>query len=156
MAYYQPSYLPQSYSAYQTSYQPAVQQPVMVAGNSYAPPPTAGPEWKWVDGEIGARAYQIPPGTPPGATIPLWDTNDMVIYLKSTNAMGMPNPLQKLRYYPESDPKQALPQGQSGETKAEEMPRMDESKFVTKEEFEKMKHEIEDILTTPNRKGANI
>lgn len=154
MAYYQPSYLQQSYSPYSASYQPAIQQPVTMPGTSYAPPQTSGPEWKWVDGEIGARAYQIPPGTPPGATIPLWDTNDMVIYLKSTNAMGMPNPLQKLRYYPETDKQQALPQGQSGDTATNEMP-YEEAKYVTRDEFEKMKQEIEDILTAPKSKRGD-
>ena len=150
MAYYQPGYFPQSYSSFPVGYQP-VQQPVNTQ-TSYAPSQT-GPGWIWVDGEIGARAYQIPQGTPPGTTIPLWDTNDMLIYLKSTNAMGMPNPIQRLRYYPEEEKKQALPQGQSGDDKPEkEATHVDESRFVTKEEFEKMKHEIEDMLTTPTKK----
>lgn len=143
MAYYQPNYYQQSYTPTQPVYQTAMQQPM--SGQVPYTPQQPGPGWIWVDGEIGARAYQIPAGTPPGVTIPLWDTNDMVIYLKSTNAMGMPNPIQRLRYYPEEEKKQALPQGQSGDNKTQE-----ESKFVTKEEFEKMKQEIEDMLTSPS------
>ena len=53
---------------------------------------------KWVDGEVGAKAYQMPAGWPPNQPIDLWDTNDTVIYLKSINPMGMPNPLQKVHY----------------------------------------------------------
>ena len=53
---------------------------------------------KWVDGEVGAKAYQMPSGWPPNTPIALWDTNDTVIYLKSINPMGMPNPLQKAHY----------------------------------------------------------
>lgn len=52
----------------------------------------------WVDGEIGAKAYQMPPGWPANTPLPMWDTNDTIIYLKSTNQLGMPNPLQKIHY----------------------------------------------------------
>ena len=52
----------------------------------------------WVDGEVGAKAYQLPPGWPANTPLALWDTNDTVIYLKSTNQMGMPNPLQIAHY----------------------------------------------------------
>lgn len=44
----------------------------------------------WVDGEIGARAFQMPSGAT--GPIALWDTNDTVVYLKSCNQAGMPNP----------------------------------------------------------------
>lgn len=143
MAYYPASYYPQYNStAYPTSFQQAPMNNQM----SYAPPQQNNPGWVWVDGEIGARAYQIPAGTAPGVTIPLWDTNDMVIYLKSLNNMGMPNPIQKLRYYPEEN---AAQKRLSGDDKPEEA-KQDTSQFVTKDEFEQMKREIEDILTAPS------
>lgn len=150
MAYYPMVSYPQNYGTsynYSQSYQP---QPAMQ--QSMTPMQQNGPGWIPVDGEVGAKAYQIPPGTPPGTTIPLWDINDMVIYLKSVNQMGVPNPLQKLRYYPESDPKMLASQTQAMSGDANNEQKIDESKFVTKEEFEKMKHEIEDLLTSPNRK----
>jgi hypothetical protein len=53
---------------------------------------------KWVDGEAAAKAYQLPAGLPPNKPIALWDTNDTIIYLKSVNQMGMPNPLQRVHY----------------------------------------------------------
>ncbi len=143
MAYPTPYYT----QGYNNQYPISYQQPPISNQISYAAQPQTDIGWKWVDGEVGARAYQIPPGTPAGVTIPLWDTNDMVIYLKSTNAMGMPNPLQKLRYYPEESQQ---PKHLSGETKPEEQ-KPDESKFVTKEEFEKMKREIEEIITAPSK-----
>lgn len=152
MAYYPMSYSPQNYGASYSTMQ-SYQQPMMqqsMAGTMPVPQQT-GPGWICVDGEVGAKAYQIPPGTPPGTTIPLWDINDMVIYLKSVNQMGMPSPLQKLRYYPENDQKMLASQNQSGENKQNEQ-KIDESRFVTKDEFEKMKHELEDLLTSPNRK----
>ena len=59
----------------------------------------------WVDGEVGAKAFQLPSGWPMNTPYPLWDTNDPIIYLKSTNQMGMPNPLQKLHYTMDEQPK---------------------------------------------------
>ena len=52
----------------------------------------------WVDGEAAAKAYQMPTGWPANTPLALWDTNDTIIYLKSTNQMGMPNPLQIAEY----------------------------------------------------------
>jgi len=77
--------------------------------------------------------------------VPLWDTNDTVIWLKSMNPMGMPNPLQRIRYQMEEAAPQMLPAGQSGDSK----PDKEEGKYITREEFEKMKHELEDLLTSP-------
>ena len=57
-----------------------------------------GPGLIWVDGEVGAKAFQIPAGWPANQPIALWDTNDTTIYLKSVNQFGMPNPLQKAHY----------------------------------------------------------
>ena len=51
-----------------------------------------------MDGEAAAKAYQLPAGWPANTPIALWDTNDTIIYLKSTNQMGMPNPLQIAEY----------------------------------------------------------
>ena len=145
MAYYPMSYYPQNYgTSYNTSQ--SYQQPMMQQSMASPMPYTQqsnGPGWICVDGEVGAKAYQIPPGTPPGTTIPLWDINDMVIYLKSVNQMGMPSPLQKLRYYPENEQKMI-----SSESRSDE-----DSKYVTKAEFEKMKQDIEDMLTAPNQQS---
>ncbi len=41
----------------------------------------------WVQGEAGAKSYMVAPNT----TVQLWDSEDMVIYLKSADASGMPS-----------------------------------------------------------------
>lgn len=41
----------------------------------------------WVQGEAGAKSYFVPPNT----TVQLWDSEAQVIYLKSTDASGMPS-----------------------------------------------------------------
>ena len=84
----------------------------------------------WVDGEVGAKAYQLPAGWPANTPIALWDTNDTVIYLKSINQMGMPVPLQKAHY------KLEQAQSSSGE--------MDE-KYVTKDEIRELRDAIEKL-----------
>lgn len=123
----------------------------------------------WVDGEVGAKAFQLPSGWPSNTPLPLWDTNDTVIYLKSTNPMGMPNPLQKIHYTMDEMQKTPMMQQSSGQAAlpAPEQGNQEMTGYVTKDDFEKMKQEIRETLadaigntqngqasTTTNRKGA--
>ena len=41
----------------------------------------------WVQGEAGAKSYLVAPNT----TVQLWDSEAQVIYLKSSDASGMPS-----------------------------------------------------------------
>lgn len=41
----------------------------------------------WVQGEAAAKSYLVAPGS----TVPLWDSEEKVIYLKSADAAGMPS-----------------------------------------------------------------
>lgn len=52
----------------------------------------------WVQGETGAKSYQVVPNT----TVALWDSEDKRIFLKSSDAMGMPS-MKKLRYVIEDE-----------------------------------------------------
>ena len=102
----------------------------------------------WVDGEVGAKAYQLPPNWPANQPIALWDTNDTVIYLKSINPMGMPNPLQKAFYKLE---------GMNSGEKVSGHAEPDMSEYVRKEDLDKMKHELMetiDGLSISGRKAA--
>lgn len=82
----------------QMSYAQPAQMPVQQPQPQLTPMQNNG--MIWVDGEIGAKAYQLNGQTGPVA---LWDTNDQIIYLKSVNQMGMPNPLQKIRWKMEDE-----------------------------------------------------
>lgn len=112
---------------------------------SYSPPPQQQSQpvqgMIWVDGEVGAKAFQMPQGWPAGAWIPLWDTNDTVIYLKSTNQMGMPNPLQKIHYTMEENKNQSM------------LPAPETQNYVTKNELEQMKNELKELLKQ-NQNGS--
>ena len=98
----------------------------------------------WVDGEIGAKAYQMPAGWPANQPVALWDTNDTVIYLKSTNPMGMPLPLQKAHYTLETVHSGEKTSGYSGDAEKAVVPDM--SEYVKKTDLEKMKQDLMDTI----------
>ena len=149
MAYpytYQNPYMPQQLS-YGTNpqLQTPYQQPMQMQ-QSYAQPPVKCMEW--VEGEIGAKAFQMPQGWPANTPIPLWDSTDTVIYLKSVNQMGVPNPMTKIKYTIEEQQNQMmLPQGQSqqsGNMSGTNQPDM--SQYVTKNDLEQMKKELKEAM----------
>ena len=107
---------------------------------------------KWVDGEVGAKAYQMPAGWPPNTPIALWDTNDTVIYLKSINPMGMPNPLQKAHYKLENY--QSVSPMKSGDS--EPVHTHDLSEYVKKSDLEKMKQDLMDTIGSMNTSGTGV
>ena len=65
---------------YPQQYQIPVQQPAPPQNQSRSNPMI------WVQGETGAKSYLMEPNM----TLPLWDSEAQVIYLKSTDASGMP------------------------------------------------------------------
>lgn len=103
----------------------------------------------WVDGEVGAKAYQLPANLPPNQPIALWDTNDTVIYLKSVNPMGMPNPLQKAHYTLEEH--RGTGPARSGDAPVQAEPMTD---YVKKEDMERMKQELMEAINGLNVSGA--
>ena len=82
----------------------------------------------WVQGETGAKSYLLSPNT----TLPLWDSEAQVIYLKSSDASGMPS--MKILDYTIRDT--SLPQNQ---VQIMEEPK---TEYVTKEEFAKFEKDI--------------
>ena len=105
----------------------------------------------WVDGEVGAKAYQLPQGLPANQPVALWDTNDTIIYLKSINPMGMPNPLQKAHYTLE-EYKSTSGTVRSGSP--EPVPVMpDMSEYVRKEDLERIKQDLMDSIKSTNVSG---
>lgn len=74
-----------AYTGFPATYQPMYYQPQYQAPSQ----PSAAPQTNviWVQGEAAARGYLMAPNT----TLPLWDSEANVIYLKSTDAAGMPS-----------------------------------------------------------------
>ena len=104
----------------------------------------------WVDGEVGAKAFQLPQGLPANQPVALWDTNDTVIYLKSVNQFGMPNPIQKARYKLEGVKSGEAAQAFSGELERKDP---DLTQYVKKEDLERMKQDLMDTIGQMNVSG---
>lgn len=144
-------------NSYQQQYSQAYQQPYQQPAISYSQPQQTRVGIEWVDGEVGAKAFQLPAGWPANAPMPLWDTNDTVIYLKSINQMGMPNPLQKVRYTMEEQPRMSAAMSSQGALPAgdnvqQTHPIPDMSNYVRKDELQEIKEELKAAITSA---GAN-
>ena len=99
---------------------------------------------EWVEGEVGAKAFQMPQGWPANQPIPLWDSTDTIIWLKSWGPMGIPNPMQKLKYVmPEQQNQPLLTNGQSGSPNPEnQQTQADTSNFATKDDINALREEV--------------
>lgn len=142
--YYNPyNFYPQTYLNQAYGMQPQMPQ------QSYGQQPqNQGPKMmEWVEGEVGAKAFQMPNGWPANSPIPLWDSTDTVIYLKSWGPMGIPNPMQKLRYEMPEQQNHFLGNngegGQSGSVNASQM----SGNYATKDDLENMKKEIREMIS---------
>lgn len=93
---------------------------------------------EWVDGEVGAKAFQMPQGWPPETPIALWDNSEKRIWLKSWNNMGMPNTMQELNYEIKERTNPAL---LPGNISGDDMP------YVTKADFDQFKQELRDMVS---------
>lgn len=94
---------------------------------------------KWVDGEVGAKAFQMPTGWPINTPIALWDSTEKKIFLKSWNQMGMANPMQELDYTIKEQPNPMLLENMSGK---------DMGQYATKHELEELRNEVHNLVET--------
>ena len=87
----------------------------------------------WVQGIAGAKSYLVAPNT----TVQLWDSEAQTIYLKSADASGMPS-MKIIDYTIRDTNTPATPiNTNSNPTNAE---------YVTKNEFDLFKNEVNKIL----------
>lgn len=88
----------------------------------------------WVQGETGAKSYLMAPNT----TLPLWDSERQTVYLKSTDASGMPS--MKILDYTIRDETTSnnVPISQSNDR---------EQDFVTHEELKKFEDKVATIIS---------
>ena len=89
----------------------------------------------WVQGEEGMKSYHVGPNT----TIPLWDSENQTIYLKSTDAMGRPT-VKYIDYTVKEEQKSA------SEPNAE---------YVTKNEFNRLSSQLSDIANQLKQLKSN-
>lgn len=108
-----------------------------------------------VDGELAARAWQIPNNLPPNTIIPLWDLDGQHVYFKSVDAYGRMNPIKKGKIVFEEDSTPANLPNVSQQSAPVEIPDM--SKYLTKADFESFKTEIKNMIQSihQNQNGSN-
>lgn len=98
----------------------------------------------WVQGEAGAKAYNVPAGS----TILLMDSETPRFYIKSTSANGIPMKLRMFDYSEILDQSQAypsVPDAVSGQNAAT-------AEFATKDDLNELKKLIEERL--PDRRDS--
>ena len=81
---------------------------------------------QWVQGEAGAKAYPIAPGS----TVLLMDSESSVFYIKSSDATGIPQPLRAFDY---------TERIREGSTSVSDVD------YVTRKEFDELKKMIDDL-----------
>lgn len=156
------SYYNNPYNLYPASYanqmgysgmaMPQVQPPVMQQNMPQQPQLKA---MEWVEGEIGAKAFQMPVGWPANQPIPLWDSTDTVIWLKSWGPMGIPNPLLRIPYEnPQQQNQMFLGNGQSGATEPAN-PQPDMSNYATKDDIDSLREEVRMLRQHNNQRNQN-
>lgn len=114
------NYFPVGYQPYQMSYQQPFMTPQQITPQ---PTQTNSSGIVWVQGEAGAKAYPVAPGT----SLLLMDSEREQFYLKSTDVSGMPMPLRLFTY------KEVVAQPTTESSSKNEV---DLSNYITREELD--------------------
>ena len=118
---------------YQQPYSPTFTPYNSYSTMSYSKAPNASTTltWQWIQGGVEtAKNWNVSPGT----TVALWDSNEQVIYLKSTDTTGRPT-IKTLDYT----------------IREENLPTGD---YVTRADFEKLSKSLEELRSKINSKEA--
>lgn len=92
----------------------------------------------WVQGEAGAKSYLVANGN----TVPLWDSENQTVYIKTVDASGMPS-MRVLDYTERTAPR--MPQN---ETKRAEQD------YVTRGEYNALAERVGALESVPAKKKA--
>ena len=112
-----------------------MQQPVIPGAVQPQPtPPSPQSNPIWVQGEEGAKAFMVAPGS----SVMLMDSENTVFYLKSSDQSGMPLPLRIFDYTERT----------SNQPKQPPAPQFDPSQFITRDELENI---LAERLKKPTR-----
>ena len=135
---YQPTYTGTPNVAYGTPNYNITTTPAIVPNQQYQ---EQKDNINWVQGEAGAKSFFVPSGK----SVMLMDSEESVFYIKSVDASGVPLPL-RIFDYKERD----VQENKSMQDAPQEIPQVDMSDYITREEFEKRINGLRN-----NRKGHN-
>lgn len=134
---YQP--MPQPYADRLAQLQNQYNQAVNIPQMQTVPQSQVNQGLLWVSGEVGAKSYLVAPNS----TVLLMDSDSSRFYLKSADNAGMPS----LRIFEYSEVTNTT-------TTSVNAPNLDENvlndKFVTREEYEGLKRQYENIMERLN------
>lgn len=126
-----------AYNYFPQTYQTPVYYPTQ--SNAFPTQPNVGTNANaliWVQGEGAAKSYPVAPNT----SVPLWDSEQNVVYIKSADASGMPS-IKVLDYtVRENAPRTAEIQPQAD--------------FVTRNELADVQKEIDSLKSKFERRGG--
>lgn len=123
MPSYNNSYYPATYQSpvgYPQYAQAAMPQ-VQIPQASYMSQQQGNNGLIWVQGEVGAKAYPVPPNS----SLLLMDSENSRFYIKSTDASGMPMKLRSFTYTEDVEPQASY-----------SAPVIEEKDYLTRQEFE--------------------
>lgn len=86
----------------------------------------------WVQGEAGAKSYIIAKGN----TVPLWDSENQTVYIKSVDASGIPS--MKVLDYVERD--------MTAQKSAQKQAEINLDEYVTRKEFDDLTAKFESLM----------
>lgn len=122
----QPTFIPQ---------QPQMQTPVMPQMQTTQS--SSGSNLTWVQGESAAKSYPVQPGQ----SILLMDSENPVMYIKSTDQSGMPLPLRIFDYT----------ERKNEHTTNSNIVTTKDADYVSRSEFDAFKSEIQGALRQPRQ-----
>lgn len=136
--------MPGYYNPYMSAY------PTGYAGfNSYSNPVQVvqPPFMINVDGEVGAKSWQLSVTPQPNMIIPLFDIDGEHVYFRSYDAYGRMNPMRKGRIVFDDDSEIRASVSQAA------LPDM--SSYATKEDLNAILKELQDLKRQNNQNGNN-
>lgn len=108
-------------------YQPYPDQLAQLRNNQYVPPQNAGGSINWVQGEAGAKAWLVNPGT----SVLLMDSETQRFYIKTSDTAGMPT--MRVFEYKEITGMPVQETTQNSDS------------FVTRKEFEELRRKLDEL-----------
>lgn len=122
------------------------QQPVQPMQQSFANTPAMIPQKPaFVDGEMAARAFQLPENWPPMVPLYLWDVSGDVFYMKMIGQNGVPMPLRIFDFREREPAPAGYLSGNAGP---------DMSQYVTKNDLDQRFNELKQMMQS-NQNGVN-
>lgn len=122
----------QSYQPYQQNFQSPIPNYSQVPQYSATPTPQQNSGILWVQGEVGARAYPVAPGS----SVLLMDSEAQNFYIKSADMSGMPT-MKKYSYAEMADEPMRLESHDAND--------YDTSKLASRDEVKKLQEEIQTL-----------